>query len=114
MMGRETDRVTYRQKEKETKNKIKNAKNRLEREVIRDAKENPKRFYAYVNEAKKTRPKIGPLKRENGEIVVDEREQAELLNQFFASVFTKSEGDAPNITVPDVPQLSEIGIEMRR
>ena len=87
----ERDKDAYRQLGKEMKNKIKNAKNKLEREVIRDAKTNPRRFYAYINSARKVKSKIGPLKRPDGEIVVDHREQAELLNKYFASEFTKSE-----------------------
>ena len=47
------DKDKYRQLEKTTKNKIRNAKNRLEREIVRDAKQNPKRFYSYKKKIKK-------------------------------------------------------------
>ena len=49
------DEQRYKQIEKMTKNKIRNAKKKLEQEVIGEAKTNPKRFYAYINGARKTR-----------------------------------------------------------
>ena len=64
----------YRREVNETKKKIRNRKNALERKVVQSRKTNPKSFYAYINSAKKTRGKIGPLKNENGDLITAPRE----------------------------------------
>ena len=107
----ERDRGIYKQWEKKTKDQVKNAKKKLEREVVKDAKNNPKRFYSYINNARKTKSKIGPLKRENGEIVADASEKAEMLNVFFSSVFTKSTKAVPSIEAKTVPEIHSIKVE---
>ena len=77
------------------KRKIRNSKNNVERRVAKEAKENPKAFFSFVNSAKTSRVKIGPLKDKDRNIVVDPVEQAEILNAHYATVFTRSESDLP-------------------
>ena len=86
--GGRREEEEYRKRVNETKKKVRNKKNALERKVIQSRKTNPKSFYAYINSAKKTRGKIGPLKNENGELVTEPKRQAQMLNEFYASVFT--------------------------
>ena len=76
-----------------TKKRIRNKKNAVERRVMEYRKSNPKLYYAFINSAKKTRSKIGPLKNDRNETVTDPREQAELLNRQYASVFTREWGE---------------------
>ena len=52
---------------------------------------NPKEFFRYVREKKTLKSTIGPLLSADGEIVTDERETADILNDYFASVFTVEE-----------------------
>ena len=93
---------------------IRNKKNAMERKIAKEAKENPKTFYAYINSAKRTRSKIGPLK-EDGEIVVEPAEQAEILNQFFSSVFTRCEEETPEkVCVAGDKEITEIRIDRER
>ena len=93
---KETNRLRdiedYKKAVKEVKKKIKNKKNSLERKIMQSRKTCPKSFYAYINSAKKARSKIGPLKKE-GTVVSDPKEQAEILNGQYASVFTRDDGD---------------------
>ena len=86
--GRANEEKEYRKRVNETKKKIRNKKNALERKVVLSRKTNPKSYYAYVNSAKKTRGKIGPLKNVNGDLITAPQEQAQILNDFYASVFT--------------------------
>ena len=58
-------------------------------------KTNPKLFYSHVNRARTTRSKVAPLINSDRQIVVDSKEQADLLNRFYASVFTKSDKPLP-------------------
>ena len=60
-------------------------------------KENPKLFYSFINRAKATRTKIGPL-RNGDEVVTDPKQEAELLNDYYASVFTAGEANVPEVT----------------
>ena len=91
----EMNRMEYKKLENEVKKKIRMKKNKIEREIVECRKSNPKKYYRYINKAKVTRSKIGPLKNDQDEIVIDPKEQAVLLNRYFASVFTKSTAALP-------------------
>ncbi|GAB0205311.1 mitochondrial enolase superfamily member 1 [Grus japonensis] len=47
-----------------------------------------KSFYRYVSDKRRTRENVGPLRNEMGELVTQDMEKAEVLNDFFALVFT--------------------------
>ena len=116
---KETNRLReiedYKKAVKEVKKKIKNKKNSLEKKVMQSRKTCPKSFYAYINSAKKTRNKIGPLKKD-GEVVTDPKEQAEILNGQYASVFTRDDGDidvwseSNNLVHLDEIQITEANV----
>ena len=91
----EANRIEYKKLENEVKKKIRKKKNHEEKEIVKCRKTNPKRYYRYINKARATKCKVGPLKNDQNEIVIDPREQAEQLNKYFASVFTKSETEMP-------------------
>ena len=84
------DKIEYQKLEKNVKRMVKNKKNGLERKIAKEAKTNPKAFYSYINSSKKVRSKIGPLKSDDGEMIADPKNQAEILNDFYSSVFTQS------------------------
>jgi len=73
------------------------AKRQHEKGIASSAKLNPKSFWAYIREQTKTRSGIGDLKTPDGRTVTDDKEKAEVLNNFFSSVFTV-EGDSQ---IPD-------------
>ena len=75
---------------------IRNKKNALEQSIAKNCKTDPKTYYSYVNSAKRNRSQIGPLKNDDGEFIIKPKEQAEALSHFFASVFTRSDGDPPS------------------
>ena len=50
-------------------------------------KENPKDFWAYVVQKTKAKFGVSDLKDSQGLLIQDNEEQANLLNDFFASVF---------------------------
>ena len=79
------------------KKKIRKKKNQEEKEIVACRKTNPKKYYRYISRARATKSKVGPLKNEQDEIVIHPREQAEMLNKYFASVFTKSTTDLPKL-----------------
>ena len=64
------------------------AKIEFEKKLASNIKKDSKSFFAYIGSKQKTREKIGPLVNENGDLVTDNKESADLLNKYFSSVFT--------------------------
>ncbi|PKU36536.1 rna-directed dna polymerase from mobile element jockey- hypothetical protein [Limosa lapponica baueri] len=77
----------YRETVRAARDQVKKAKAQTELNLARDIKGNKKNFYKYVRDKGKTREDVGPLRKEK-ELVTQDMEKAEVLNDFFASVFT--------------------------
>ena len=78
----------------------------FETRIANNIKENPKEFYSYVNNKTTVRSEIAVLKNRDGELAILPHEKAEMLNTFFASVFTKE--DTANIPEPEPKVLQSI------
>ncbi|GAB0208330.1 mitochondrial enolase superfamily member 1 [Grus japonensis] len=78
----------YRGTVRAVREQVRKAKALTEINLARDVKDNKKSFYRYVSEKRRTRENVGPLQNETGDLVVQDMEKAEVLNDFFASVFT--------------------------
>ncbi|GAB0205336.1 mitochondrial enolase superfamily member 1 [Grus japonensis] len=70
------------------RDQVRKAKALIEISLARDVKDNKKSFYRYVSEKRRMRENVGPLQNETGELVTQDMEKAEVLNDFFVSVFT--------------------------
>ncbi|CAM4571676.1 unnamed protein product [Caretta caretta] len=70
------------------RSEIRKGKSHLELQLARDIKSNKKGFFRYVGNKKKVKESVGPLLNEGGNIVTEDVEKANVLNAFFASVFT--------------------------
>jgi len=60
--------------------------------LARDVEDNKKGFFNYISSKRKARDNVGPLLNEAGVLVTEVAEKAELLNAFFASVFSAKAG----------------------
>ncbi|GAB0183945.1 mitochondrial enolase superfamily member 1 [Grus japonensis] len=78
----------YRETVRAAREQVRKAKALTEISLARDVKDNKKSFYRYVSDKRRTRENVGPLQNETGELVTQDMEKAEVLNDFFASVFT--------------------------
>ncbi|GAB0206203.1 mitochondrial enolase superfamily member 1 [Grus japonensis] len=78
----------YRETVRAAREQVRKAKALTELNLARDVKGNKKSFYRYVSEKRRMRENIGPLWNETGDLVTQDMEKAEVLNDFFASVFT--------------------------
>ena len=87
----QADKLEYTRIRRETKRLIKISKKLHDLHIASNCKENPKEFFRYIREKKTLKSTIGPLLSAEGEIVTDERETADILNDYFASVFTVEE-----------------------
>uniref|UniRef100_A0A8B9PUS7 Immunoglobulin C1-set domain-containing protein n=1 Tax=Apteryx owenii TaxID=8824 RepID=A0A8B9PUS7_APTOW len=81
------------------------AKAHLELNVASDVKDNKKGFFKYIGSKRKTRENVGPLLNGVGALVTKDAEKAELLNAFFASVFTAEA--KPQELKEDFPMVEE-------
>ncbi|GAB0188293.1 mitochondrial enolase superfamily member 1 [Grus japonensis] len=78
----------YREIVRTARDQVRKAKALIELNLARDIKGNKKSFYRYVSDKRKMRENVGPLQKETGDMFSQDTEKAEVLNEFFASVFT--------------------------
>ncbi|PKU39566.1 hypothetical protein llap_10121 [Limosa lapponica baueri] len=83
----QVDWEEYRETVQVARNQIRQDKTQIELNLARD-KDNKKNSYRYVRDKGKTREDVGPLWKETGGLVTQDMEKAEILNGFFALVFT--------------------------
>jgi hypothetical protein len=64
------------------------AKRIFEEKLANNIKNDAKSFFAYANSKKRSNNKVGPLRNSQGEVLENSKQTADLLNDYFASVFT--------------------------
>ena len=72
-----------------TKGLIRDTKVLFEKRLAKEVKVNPKSFHSYVRSKQKVKEVIGPLQGIDGELIDDGKDMAEVLNDYFVSVFTE-------------------------
>ena len=80
-----------------------------ERQIAKNAKQNPKAIWRYINSKSKTKENIGKLLKDptkpNLELAESDKEKAEILADYFSSVFTKEpEGPIPTLEGLETPE----------
>ena len=100
----EATKIAYNKAVAETKKKIRKKKNATERKIAEKRKTNPKLFFSFINSRKKARAKIGPL---NDDAVTDPKEQAQILNDQYTSVFTQGDDAEIEPTEPRTEKKME-------
>jgi len=78
----------YKALRNKTNKEISKKKREFESTLADRIKSNPKHFYAYVRSKTKTKDRIGPLMNNTGTLTNDDKAMSEVLNEYFASVFT--------------------------
>ncbi|GAB0178377.1 mitochondrial enolase superfamily member 1 [Grus japonensis] len=78
----------YRETVRAAREQVRKATALIEISLARDVKDNKKSFYRYISDKRRTRQNVGPLRNETGDLVTQDMEKAEVLNDFFASIFT--------------------------
>ncbi|XP_072037662.1 uncharacterized protein [Amphiura filiformis] len=98
------DFVNYKRARNAASKEVRFAKKSFEKKLAADIKKNPKSFWKYVRSKTKTKTGIHDLEKEDGSFAHTDEDKAEILNKFFASVFT----DEDTTDVPD-PEVKVIG-----
>ena len=68
-------------------NAVKNSKYNHEKDLALKIKDNNKLFWSYVRSKTKTKKSVCKLNKGNGELTNNEQDTANVLNDYFASVF---------------------------
>ena len=69
--------------------KIRKAKAQLELNLATEVKENWKLSYKYINSKKRAKENLQPLLDVAGNMIIEDKEKAEVLQAFFTSVFLR-------------------------
>ena len=72
---------------------VNHAKKTFEQNLANNSKRRPRSFWAYMKSKTSNRQSVGPIK-DKGEMLTDDLKQAEVLNTFFSSVFTRENVDS--------------------
>ena len=71
--------------------------------MVSGAKENPRQLWKFINSQLKVRPSLDSLCGPNDTVIHSDKEKCELLNEYFASVFTREDlTSIPSFYVPQV------------
>ena len=90
--------ATYKEALNLATTEIRKSKRTFEHKLAGNIKKYSKSFYAYVRSKQKVRDKVGPQEYNSGNIISDGFQMAEILNEYFSSIFTTE--DISSLPVP--------------
>ena len=91
----------YKKQNNKTRQTVRKAQADYENQLMKEFKTKPKQFYSYVRDKQKVKVGVTQLEKEDGSRTESDRETADLLSEFFQSVYTSEPaGDVP--TLPTV------------
>ena len=104
------DYLKYTQARNQAKSECRKSVKLFEKELAKNIKKNPKAFYAYAKSKMKTKEHIPDLKVDNKPDASTSFAKAEVLNNYFSSVFTKENlVNIPSFTFPrSIPPISDL------
>ena len=92
----------------EVKSQIRSAQAKYDQQLIEKLQTNPKALYGYMRNKLGLKPRIGQLVKSDGSLTDSDGETAEVLNNFFQSVFTNECSCTTEIFSNSISQLSDI------
>ena len=96
--GHVEDYTNYKEALNLATTEIRKSKRTFEKKLAGNIKNDSKSFYAYVRSKQKVRDKVGPLENNSENIISEGFQMAEVLNEYFSSVFTTE--DINSLPVP--------------
>ena len=95
---KDEDYVNYKEALNLATTEIRKSKRTFEKKLAGNIKNYSNCFYAYVRSKQKVRDNVGPQENNRGNIISDGFQMAEVLNEYFSSVFTTE--DISSLPVP--------------
>ena len=92
-------KITYKNIDSLYKQKVYNYNKYLEERVLNS--KNKKQFYGFINRKLKTQTFLPPMIDNNKCLITDPLEKANLINNYFSSVFTKDDNQTPILRYPE-------------
>lgn len=119
----ESNRVRHEDKylhyQRAVSKEVRKAKRKLEKRLAANIKTDRKGFFKYYRSKMKAKESVGPIEDEQGNLIKDEKQMANIFSKFFTSVFTTE--DVTNIPEPeqmftssDDERLTDIDINVER
>ena len=96
--GNVEDYTNYKEALNLATSEIRKSKRTFEKKLAGNITNDSKSFCAYVRSKQKVRYKVGPLENNSGNIISDGFQMADVLNEYFSSVFTTE--DIRSLPVP--------------
>jgi hypothetical protein len=93
--------MEYRKARNEVTREIRRAKCEFEVKLAEKISKDSKVFYQYVNSRRVVKSRLGPLENSDGKLVDDDVGMADVLNKYFASVFTHED----TVNMPEVEEM---------
>ena len=97
--------LQYCKQRNKTAKDIRRAKRDFEKKIAKDSKTNPKVFYKYCNAKSGKKSHVIRLKDKDGNLVHCNKENANVLNKYFSSVYQKEEDEKELIFNSATPLL---------
>ncbi|XP_072014972.1 uncharacterized protein [Amphiura filiformis] len=92
------DYEEYKKQNNVTRKIVREAQAKYEQRLMKEFKSKPKAFYSYVRQNQKVKVGVAQLEKDDGNLTENDEEAAEVLSQFFQSVFTQEPtGEAPEL-----------------
>ena len=96
--------IKYTEQRNKTAKLLRKTKQQFEKRLAEECKKNPKALFKYANFKNKTKKNVIRLKDKNGNILTEDRENADALNNFFQSIHTE-EPDAEDVRLGLIKDL---------
>ena len=96
---KDEDYANYKEAFNLATTEIRKSKRTFEKKLPGNIKNYCKSFYAYVRSKQKVRDKVGPLENNSGNIISDGFQMAEVLNEYFSSVFTTEDSSLTSSSI---------------
>jgi hypothetical protein len=113
--GVQSDYEEYKKQRNRTSRILKKAHSQFEKEMVTSFKDNPKKFYSYIRGKQKVKIGINKLETHDGNFTSCDKESAQVLCNFFKSVFVNEDGgelpECPNRT-NDTEGLEDLTISL--
>ena len=106
-------RLAYTRARNKVSQMMRKATRKMEKDIARFSKVNPKSFWAHIRRRMKTKSGIAPLLKDNKDktsLKFGDDEKAEILQNQFTSVFTKESSGAPTLGKLTDALISDIDI----